>query len=340
MNKKGFTLVEIIICIALIIGIGIGSVFGVKQIKRNFIVDELSKITDKILAAVEVYIETDEKTHDQLYNKKNVAVIPLKTLINEGLVDLRLTTLEENDIENEYILSVLSTSEPHTNECIDVTNTPSWTMNSSTTIYLCGSSSAKSQTTIFTERANYNKVTSERYLFKGINPDNYVKYETYNFKLISVEKDDSLILASKDSFGTLFTGVTESVDYKERNASDFFRNPGNNGCSYASCLELHGTLNVATNSEALLSGQDILDTSDITRSYDSGYTSLPEYHFNSYLCDLMGLGSCSANQHVGAGRPVRYNETQGYKIHLKNCVKIISGSGTQASPFIIDNNCF
>ena len=58
MNKRGFTLIEIIICLVLIVGIGTASIFGIRTINNNITRKELTEIQDKIYEAVNIYIET------------------------------------------------------------------------------------------------------------------------------------------------------------------------------------------------------------------------------------------------------------------------------------------
>ena len=166
-NKKGFTLIEIIICISLIVVIGTASFFGIKIIRKNILVDKLEKINDKILSAAEVYIETNKETYNQLYKKKNGVVIPLNVLVNEGLLSLENTDLKQTDIEDEYVITALTSSTPSsTSDCIDIRTSTSWMTTSTAPIYICTNSSGGGNLTITTDDSNYDKVVNkERYVF-------------------------------------------------------------------------------------------------------------------------------------------------------------------------------
>lgn len=89
MKKRGFTLIEIIIVIALISVIGVGSVVGVKTIQKNK--DELTEITNRIIESASVYIETEKDTNGNTYiNGINEGgqglILPLDTLYDEGYI--------------------------------------------------------------------------------------------------------------------------------------------------------------------------------------------------------------------------------------------------------------
>ena len=70
-SKKGFTLIEIIICVALIAIIGTAGFFGVKAINKKIRVKELKQISEKALLAAEVFLETDTESYNQLYKNHN-----------------------------------------------------------------------------------------------------------------------------------------------------------------------------------------------------------------------------------------------------------------------------
>lgn len=89
MNKHGFTLIEIIIVIALISIIGVGSFVGVKTIQKNK--DELKEITNRIIESASVYIENEKDTNGNYYiNGINEGgqglILPLDTLYDEGYI--------------------------------------------------------------------------------------------------------------------------------------------------------------------------------------------------------------------------------------------------------------
>ena len=87
-NNKGFTLIEKIICIAILAIVGVtGIVITLNDKKNNNLLDYM----DIILNASNVYLETNKEVKEQLYNEKNAVYIPLRALVNEGLLDLSNT---------------------------------------------------------------------------------------------------------------------------------------------------------------------------------------------------------------------------------------------------------
>lgn len=178
MNKKGFTLVEIIVCIVLIIAIGAGSVFGVRTIKNNIVKKELTQIQDKIFEAVNIYIETKREAKEQVYNEKNTAIIPLNVLEDEGII-----TFNDINIKEQYVISLLG-GETRDAACMGTTLIGSWEIgkNSGKIIYLCTDIElnnaiqtkieSSSKATILTSYEN-----NGYYIAKGQNPKNYVKFE-------------------------------------------------------------------------------------------------------------------------------------------------------------------
>ena len=96
MRKKGFTLIEIIVCLSLVTIIGVFSFFGVRLVNNNIRINKLSQITDKAIQAAQVYIETNKEASSQLYREKNGVVVPLNVLVNEGFI----ASYDEVKLEN------------------------------------------------------------------------------------------------------------------------------------------------------------------------------------------------------------------------------------------------
>lgn len=92
--KKGFTIIEIIVCVALIGILGISSIL----IAINNNDNDLEKITKKVLEAANVYVETEKDENGNNYleevskGAKGVQV-PLSLLVNKGYIK---EEIEEN----------------------------------------------------------------------------------------------------------------------------------------------------------------------------------------------------------------------------------------------------
>lgn len=202
MNRKGFTLIEIIICISMIVLIGIGSFVGISLVNKNLVKKGLEQITDKAVKATQVYIETNEEAQMQLYTKKNALYLPINVLVNEGLLSLKGTNLSMKDIKKQYTITALSTDTGNKKDCIDINTKTSW--DDSKAIYICTYSksddgSGSNENTVVEKLISIN---SNQYTAKGANPNNWIIFnelskkirsdydEEYNFKFRIVSIDN------------------------------------------------------------------------------------------------------------------------------------------------------
>ena len=177
MNKKGFTLVEIVVCISLLVIIAVGSFVGIRMVNKKINIDKLNQITDKAVQAAQVYIETNKEATNQLYSNKNGVSLPLQLLVNEGLLNLDGTKLKDDDLKNQYVVTFLGGTGSSEN-CEQITSTTSWSNNKP--IYLCMNSTTGSSnlaTIDPTKYGNKTYVSNEPYYFKGLNPNNWVEIE-------------------------------------------------------------------------------------------------------------------------------------------------------------------
>lgn len=106
-NKKGFTLIEIIISISLIILIGILSIVFVNKDKLTE-EEQIEKYKEKVILDSSVYFENNKDKllkFKQLKNIGDYAVIQLKELIDNGLLEenlynpIRKTSSRESDFD-------------------------------------------------------------------------------------------------------------------------------------------------------------------------------------------------------------------------------------------------
>lgn len=334
MKRKGFTLIEIIVCISLLAIIGLGSFVGIRIVNKNILHDKLEKITDKAIAAAEVYIETNKETYNQLYEKQNGVVIPLNVLKNEGLLDLSTTTLEDKDIEGEYVIAALSGG-TSTENCVDIRTETSWYKGSSSPIYICTDSTGnytKIATIDQTNLGNLNKVQREIYYFKGKYPNNYAYYNGQSMRILSVDTDDSITIVKSNcvDYGTNrwhFTSIFNNNMILNSNPNSEL---GYNNTIYKKCTN-------KTDETAISNGK-----------YDStcgGYPINNAQYYNTTSCGQRHdtasgttyAGAYGYSYVVGIDENWISNNQERY-IHLKPCVKITSGTGASDSPFRLDGS--
>lgn len=307
MKKKGFTLVEIIVCISLIVVIGLGSLFTVNFVSNKKLISKLNDITDKAINAAQVYIETNEEASNQLYKNKNGISLPLQLLVNEGLLSLDNTDLSENDIKNQYVVTFLGSTNSSEN-CEQITSTTSW--GNDKEIYLCLNNDGTSNLSIInpSDLNNLNKVKREKYYFIGADGGsrNYVKYQDKMYQIYYVDTDDTLVLYNVTSFGNTFNGKTLSiVSYK---AAQYIY-----GCKENNTILMSGIeYNTIKNGEIRVTSYDYFKTS---------------YCYNTEFAEGWMLRlSTNSNEYYPSG----------YKIHLNEHFKITSGTGNYDNPYILE----
>ena len=159
MNKKGFTLVEIIICIALISIIGVSStIIVIKTKNKNNNVNilngtkmsaKLSNITNKILQAANVYIAVEKDGNGNTYetgikNGGKGLYIKVQTLVDSGYLDKSLLDnlqKETNKLTSELQLLAVDAVNNNDDELCNNSNaieyTVSWSNDNDKPIYLC-----------------------------------------------------------------------------------------------------------------------------------------------------------------------------------------------------------
>lgn len=112
-NNKGFTIIEVIICLCLIILIS-GTMTAVVLTKNKNNKKHIQEVTKKIQEAASVYLSINKDNNNSIeqniYNGGTGYVIPLKTLINEGYItESYINTLkkygQDVDKDKDYMLA-------------------------------------------------------------------------------------------------------------------------------------------------------------------------------------------------------------------------------------------
>ena len=221
-NKKGFTLIEIIICIALIVTVGSVSFVGVKEVIESNKISTLSDIHDEIITAYNIYLETNKKVAEQLHTAQNAVVTPISLLVNEGLLDISDTDIPQEEIDNNYIVTSFMSNVKDDYACVeakDLTTVFSWQALSEP-LYICTSYNIEQEVNNYYEvreyiesNTSFDIPTNERYYLDPMY--NYVQYEkdgvTYNYRMLYVDVDNTYVLVNKGSFGTVFDGYYEKI---------------------------------------------------------------------------------------------------------------------------------
>ena len=331
MNKKGFTLIEIIICIAIIAVIGTVSIIGFNIAFKNIRINKLKDIEDEIMTAAKIYLETNDTARTQLYTKDNAVVVPLNVLVNEGLLDLSMTDLDEDDIDGEYVLTG-TTTQTDSNGCVNITSTASWNMSDENPLYICTKSDG-SITLSGDAGVSDNLGAVKRdveYLYNSI-----YKYAYYNdintlYMIYYIDTDDSIVLVKNGSFNNVFNG-------KYKTFHNMGKAPSSGSCDGGIP---HGTS--WTNVEQLENGEAYLNDLDLKMLfYCQSMHSMYSYVFiNNFFTNNYNP---AAEADVTATRVLIGSYVKNLdnyrKIKLKPCMKITDGNGLVYNPYKIEDKC-
>lgn len=92
MNKKGFTLIEILMVLVILVTITVAGTFGIQSIQKKSEEKSLEELYSEILLAADVYLNENETFTTDLLNKEvDEKCIRIYTLQNEGLLSTSLT---------------------------------------------------------------------------------------------------------------------------------------------------------------------------------------------------------------------------------------------------------
>ena len=92
MNKKGFTLIEILMVLVILVSITVAGTFGIQSIQKKSEEQALNELYSEILSAADVYLNENETFTTDILNKEvDEKCIRIYTLQNEGLLSTSLT---------------------------------------------------------------------------------------------------------------------------------------------------------------------------------------------------------------------------------------------------------
>ncbi len=255
-------------------------------------------------------------------------------MVNEGLLSLKGTNLDNSKIKNEYVITALSTESDKSTKCTNIDSKASW--DDDNVIYICTNLNSKGEVTGSnlatidpTKYNNKTNVTNEPYYFKGPYPNNYVDISkskfansellitkiTFNFssgkeehiffnpiRILYIDRDDSIVLhgvlnrIGLDSVkcDTILNNNYSGSSYEITNKT-FYNNFREKWSNNSRCVKQKDFYNTAIYSES--------KPGDISWIYDESVNKYMEY---------------------------------GIIISLPSSVKIKSGTGTEENPFILE----
>ncbi|MFA6752973.1 MAG: vWA domain-containing protein [Bacilli bacterium] len=108
-NKNGFTLIEIIISLVLLVAVGLLITTNLNKTFTKFNEDEYDNFVSKVNSATNIYLDNNSRIKNELETSKAFVFITVNDLIETGLLDqniLKSDILEENDINENTKIKV------------------------------------------------------------------------------------------------------------------------------------------------------------------------------------------------------------------------------------------
>lgn len=338
-NKKGFALVEIIVCITLIILIAVTSTIIVINIKKNE-TNILKNNSKNFTNALNIYLSNHNEIINNLNKNVKASAITLELLKNEGLIKDNLKI----DYTNNYFLlsnaKMISNTETETNcenDIIGIEVFAKWDLTETdagkNVIYICP------------KNDNIENLLSNYKAF-GNNPNNYIKIEDKLWRIIeSTNEGTYAITTNKED---LINYETVNSNFNDIDiSSNYYAN-------YADHLTFIGEKNADSGHRGLDAGLfylyeaniGILNYTTIMNSTSaSGNWIINTFNsFNEKIyvaTDYLYFSSDSALGYfdVVLNNSERNNAKIVPFIKIKECYKIISGTGTKEKPYLLQNNC-
>lgn len=177
--KKGFTIVELIISISIVLIVGISTTFFIFNNKSN---KELENITKEILEAANLYAnkEVDEKGKiylNEVRSEKKGIKIPLDNLVSKGYIKEEIKNevmkLSNKGNDYNYYVMLLNSNKDYCNG--EVFSLASWIdSDKDKDIYLCNNNSGVNIEDNFVEGYDI------RHAIAGISKEQFINYDIEN----------------------------------------------------------------------------------------------------------------------------------------------------------------
>ena len=193
-NKRGFTLIEIIICISLIVIIGVSATVVVLKANKTKEINILKANEKKLENALQVYVSNHKEITTNLNNNAKAALVTLETLKNEGLIK---DDMKVDYKENYFMLSnaVLAPAGKYDceNNVIGIEVFKKWDLkelDGSKVIYICPRDNGVSSNNAITNK--------EDYVAKGENPKNFVKINERLWRIVEITNGNVFLIANDE----------------------------------------------------------------------------------------------------------------------------------------------
>ena len=200
--KKGFTLIELILSISLIVLVGVTTTVLVINHNKNKEIKILQENSKKLENALNVYLDSHPEVLTNLEDNAKAAIVTLETLKDEGLISKNMDV----NYKNEYFLlsnAKLLDSEDDTSNSVDCANNvvaieifKKWDLSSedgSKVMYVCPKNNLNQNNNLTVGvdelekrvKALEKQANLQINFYKGATANNYVRLDVNNTKYIS-----------------------------------------------------------------------------------------------------------------------------------------------------------
>jgi len=87
MKRKGFTIIEIVISLVILVAIGLVVGVGLNKVFKNNEIDEAGSFQDRIISSTDLYLANNQSLTNELQTTKGYLLIKVGDLIEAGLLD-------------------------------------------------------------------------------------------------------------------------------------------------------------------------------------------------------------------------------------------------------------
>lgn len=331
MKKKGFTLIEIIICIALIAVIGTVSVVSVnKAMSVKGEAKILEKNEPNFRDALEVYLSTHTEVLENVNDNVKAAVVSLELLKNEGLISEDLGIDYKNNyftltnavlLEDTEDLSDVELKDVCANQ-IEIKTFASWELNDDATevVYVCpregdGGDGGEGDLTELKERLE-NLETAISLIDLGNN--NWVLFDvnSQTDKMVSWPDNNN-----QDKWSIINTNVSSKqlkLLYSQNLVTDNSKSFGNSEIQYATedfCDSFYSRNSFSSRYQLELDKSKVKYW-DMSKNSYSGYESydlIMEYEGKSYIVDIYEGKKCHRVNEISINTNSIYRKNSAYE---------------------------
>lgn len=196
-------------------------------------------------------------------------------------------------------------------------------------------------------KTTYEKINNE-FVFKGTNPNNYLKYSGLIWRIVKINNAKELVLILDDTNILL----AYNDDYLVSNINNWLNvtDKKNSGVFYNNLVNPEKYLVKNTLCYDIINDNNMLTCNNINKDYYVGTLSLYDYHnaegMNSYLNNntVWWLNTASIDNKkwyvTSDGKTDKTNRLVNYGVRpvitLKNDIEYSGGTGTKNDPYIID----